>query len=128
MGLFKRKSKADEAKVVVDLDEILAKPVAFRFAGRVHTIKPIQTKEFYALANATAELWALRDAKELTADQLIDRYTALISSVCHSIRRKDIEGMTQSQVTALYQLIMDTVMGKTQASDQQDVKKKTSLK
>lgn len=126
MGLFSRKPKQDDAKIVVDLDEILAKPVAFRFAGKIHVIKPIQTKEFYSLANATAELWALRDAKNITPDQLIDRYYALISSVCPSIKRKDVEGMTQAQVTALYQLIMDTVMGRQQAKDQQDEKKKTN--
>lgn len=110
--------------VVADLDAILTQPINFRFAGKVHSIRPIKVAENYAVANAISELWALKDMKEITASQLIDRYFALVSSVCPTIKRKDIEGMTQAQVTGLYQLIVDAVTGKAQAKSQSDDEEK----
>lgn len=126
-SLFNKK-RLEDSHVVADLDQIIAQPVGFRFGGKTHQIVPISTKEFYALANATAQLWALKDAKEITPDQLIDRYYSLVASVCKTIKRRDIEGMTQAQVTALYALIMDAVTGKAHVRTplgEEDEKKKT---
>jgi hypothetical protein len=112
MNLFSSKKSKHATEIVADLDQIVGKPVAFRLAGKTHYIDPITTQEFYGLANATAELWALKDEAKITADELVDRYYGIVFSVCKTIKRKDIEAMTQAQVTALYSLIMDTVMGR----------------
>jgi len=117
-SLFGKKKKAEAPAIVADLDQIVAKPVGFRLGGKTHTINPISTKEFWTLSNALVELWALRDAKEVTPDELIDKYHGLVATVCPSIKRSDIEGMTQAQVAALYQLIMDAATGRAQAAQE----------
>lgn len=118
MALFNLKTgrpvEMPEAQVVSDLDAMVAHPVAFRLHGKVHYIKPISVKEFYAFTNALAGISALESEQKLTSAQVIDLYERLIASVCDSISRREIEMMTQAQCAALLQLIVECVTGKAQ--------------
>lgn len=118
MGLFGLKPARETAKaavVIADLDKLIAEPIAFRFDGKTHLINPISTKEFFRVTANLAKMDELKAKSEVSAEELIDAYTNLISSVCETIGRKEIENMTQAQVGALFQLVLDCVTGKAQA-------------
>lgn len=125
LSLFKKTKKVSPAEVhlVADLDKIIGDPVGFRFGGKVHVIKPVSTKEFWKLSNALVELWALKDQPDVTPEELVTRYHALIASVCDSVTRSDIEGMTQAQVAGLFTLVMDAASGKAHAREEGEKKK-----
>lgn len=124
MGLFNLKTgkqlELPETQVVSDLDAMVAHPVAFRLHGKVHSIKPISVKEFYAFTNAVISLQALESAEQLTPSQVIDLYQRLIQSVCETVSRADIEQMTQAQCGALLNLIVECVTGKAQVEESKE--------
>jgi hypothetical protein len=127
MGLFNLRTgkplDGPEATVVSDLDAMVAAPIAFRLHGKVHHLKPITVKEFFAYSNAMLSLQRLEDAEKMSADQIIDLYFSLMSSVCESITHHDIKAMTQAQAVALVKLIIDHVTGKTQVGPEPEEKK-----
>lgn len=130
MSLFSIKPKnfvqPSAASIVSDLDALIAEPISFRLHGEIHSINPISTIELLRFTNAFARLKVLNETSgTLSVDDLIGAYTEVISSVCPSITRKHIESMTQSQIAALFQLVLDSVMGKAHvAPEQSDDKKK----
>ena len=114
VSLFSLKAKpVSTAAVVSDLDALIAEPIAFRLHGEVHEIKPVSTVELLKFTNAFARLQTLNESSgTLTVADLVDAYTHVIASVCPTITREHVEGMTQSQVAALFQLVIESVMGK----------------
>lgn len=97
---------------VSDLDAIIEKPVYFKFHGKIFEIKPIETKTFFRFTNMVGAALELQKKPNLKQDELIDFYHAMINSVCENISRKDIEDMSAAQLTAIIDLIMNTVTGK----------------
>lgn len=132
MSLFSLKAKTQEstAQIVSDLDALVAEPIAFRFQGKVHEIKPISTLELLKFTNAFAGLQELNGKSDaITVEELVDAYTQVISSVCPSITFEHVKDMTQAQVAALFQLVMDSVVGKAHVQpDSEDAKKKQMSK
>lgn len=131
MSLFAFKKPVETtAQVVSDLDALVAEPIAFRFQGKLHEIKPISTLELLRFTNAFAQLQQLNQKSDtISVDELIDAYTSVISSVCPTITREHVKDMTQAQVSALFQLVMDSVVGKAHAQPgigSEDAKKKQS--
>lgn len=119
-----------QAQVVSDLDAMVAHPVAFRLHGKVHFIKPITVKEFYAFTNAINSINALEKQEHVTSGQVLEMYEKLICSVCDSVTRKDVENLTQAQCGALLNLIIECVTGKAQVDSVQagaSEEKKNSL-
>jgi hypothetical protein len=108
--------------VVSDLDALIAAPVPFKFNGKVHVINPISVVEFYKYINALSGIMNLNQ-DSVTVDEMIDKYYALFGAICDTITRNDISSMTQAQVTALFQLTVDSIMGKSQ-TDHYDIQKK----
>lgn len=103
--------------LVADLDKLIAEPVPFRWNGSIHFIKPISTKEFLSISEGLATLDKLRRAEQVTAEELLDGYSKVFSAACETIGRKEIEQMTQAQIGALYQLILDTITGKSHGEE-----------
>lgn len=130
MSLFSLKQKVQEsnAAVVSDLDALVSEPVAFRFQGRIHEIKPISTLELLKFTNAFSGLQELSGkSDQITVSELVEAYTEVISSVCPTITKVHVENMTQSQVSALFQLVMDSVVGRAHVGPvvpSEDAKKK----
>jgi len=131
VSLFSLKQKIQEssAQVVSDLDALVAEPIAFRFKGKVHEIKPISTLELLKFTNAFAGLQELSGKSDtITVSELVEAYTQVISSVCPTITSDHVKDMTQAQVAALFQLVMDSVVGKAHAqpgvASTEDAKKK----
>jgi hypothetical protein len=102
-----------QAKVVADLDVIDVKPVAFRFNGETHLLKPVTTKEFLKASESFAKMDAMsKSDNQVPIEEVIDVYADLISSLCDTVNRDDILNMSQAQVAALLQLIIDHVTGR----------------
>jgi hypothetical protein len=117
MGLFNLKPTRENAKpavVVADLDKLIAEPVAFRFGGKTHLIKPMSTSEFFSVTAKLGKMEELRSKENLEVKELIDAYYGLFSAMCTSLKRSDIESMSQVQVGALFQLMLDCIMGRAQ--------------
>ena len=116
--MFKLKSVQAEpvrnAIVISDLDAMVAEKIAFRLHGQTHYIDPISTLTYLKFVNALDKFFESMKSKESSAEEVIDTCTALMSTVCSSITRKDIETCEQSQLSALFNLVYDSVGGKTQ--------------
>lgn len=97
---------------VADLDAILTEPVSFKLHGKSHVINPLSVEKFMVLTAAIVDINELQKKSDITPSELIDKYYALMNGVCPSIKRKDIEDMTQQQVAALYEIVMNTITGK----------------
>lgn len=100
-----------EAKLVSDLDRMLTESIAFKLHGKVHRINPITVEEFYKFTKAFSLVGGLK-AEGISPAEAVTLYHEVISSVAPSVSRKDIEDMTQSQVGALLQLVIEAVTGK----------------
>lgn len=106
-------SKAKSAAVMVaDLDAMTTKPVSFRLLGRVHTIEPLTVQQFIGFAAAYADVLKMQDQEVVTPAQMVDSYFNLVSSVCKSITKADIQKMSQQQVAALFQIMVDLHTGR----------------
>lgn len=117
MGLFSVKptrNEHQEVNLIADLDALVADPTAFRFKGRTHVIKPITTKEFYKYLTASLRVVNVLKDPKATKDEVIESAHAVIASVCDSITAVDVENMTHPQITALLNLVIETVSGKSQ--------------
>lgn len=110
-----------EPELIANLDALVDQPLFFKLHGKIHQINPINTIDFMKFANALAGVNALFSDKSITANDVVDRCFDLSSSVCKTIERGDIENMSQAQLGAFLQMLMDMVMGRT------DEKKKTKL-
>lgn len=105
---------------IADLDALSDSKVPFKFGGKIHYLRPMRTKEFFAATNQLANMDNLRERGSVTAEELVEAYYGLFSSVCETITRDDVLSMTQPQCIALLQLVLDTVTGRAQA----DIEKK----
>ena len=127
MSILKLRPSRAQSKptdVIADLDALISNDVGFIFQGKTHRIKAITTENFFNVTNAIAKLDSMRNGKYTKAD-LLGTYAGIFSSVCDTIGPSDIENMTQAQVGALFQLILDCVTGKSQVTDLE--KKKANL-
>lgn len=104
--------KRENVEVVTDLDAVLVRTVSFRYQGKSHEIKPLSFENFLHVTNALAEIDLLRQKEVLTEDELINAYAKIFGLVCPSIKRKHVENMSQTQVAALFNLVLSHIMGK----------------
>lgn len=119
MGLFNlRTGKAldgPEAVIVSDLDAMVASPIAFRLHGKVHHLRAVTVKEFFAYTNALLSLERIKENANISDDQIIEIYQGIIGALCESITKDDIKKMTHAQAAALLKLITDHITGKAHA-------------
>ena len=98
--------------MVADLDALISDPVFFQSQGKTFKINPITTEEFLKVTSAFSKIDTLKDKKEITHDELIYHYYRVIKSVCPDIKVKHLNEMTQAQLGALFNLVIDVVQGK----------------
>lgn len=112
LGIKLRPARQINYEQVADLDAMLSEPVAFKLHGKQHVIRPLDVEQFMKLTGALTDIYALQKQKDVTAETLVDTYYALMHECCSSITREDIENMTQQQVAALFELVIETITGK----------------
>lgn len=105
-----------EEDFVCDLDALESKTVYFRFKGQSFEIPPISTGKLLKVYASFMQVDAMARKNSITADELIDTYTELFSSVCPQVTREVVSQMTQAQAGALFTLVFDTVSGRVGAS------------
>jgi hypothetical protein len=111
VGLFALKEpvKGSNAEIICNVDSIVEKRAAFILNGRTHYIDPITTEKFIAFVTKLGEM---ADIKE-DAHKVRDKFLEMIRSVCSSVSKSDVDGLTQMQSISLFCAIRDKVMGKT---------------
>ena len=97
---------------IADLDAMIVEPVSFKLHGKTHVISPLTTQQFLVLSAALNNIYQLKNDGEVTAQVLIDRYYELMHIASKTITKSDIEKMSQYQVSALFELITQTITGK----------------
>lgn len=104
---------------IADLDAIVCDPVPFRFNGKIHVLKPIELGDFLRFTNAQSVLMraASNDEAPITPKELAQKFHSVFSSVCETITIDDVMRMSQVQVAALYQLVIDMVTGQVETGD-----------
>ena len=129
MNLFRlkptRSAHTDDTEIVSDLDALVAKPIAFKWGGEKYTIRPFTTEQFFKFSQSLNELDKLAKQKgqsdtSVLLDEWVSAYVKMFRVACPEITREDVEEMTQGQVAALFNLILECVAGKAQA----DIEKK----
>jgi hypothetical protein len=122
-GRFKPARSKVEVKVLVDLDRLISESVGFMLHGEVRRIKPITQETFLYVINELAALDLMRQGKVSSLEELRVAYLALFKKACEPFNDDDLKKMTDAQIGALVQKIIDCVRGTAQASGE----KKTLL-
>lgn len=104
-----------DGTLVSDLDKMVAEPVPFKWRGEIHFLKPITTKEFMQVSEGMAYLDKCMKEGKFNPHDLVKGYARVFSSMCDTIGLKEVEDMTQAQIGALYNLVLETVTGKIHA-------------
>jgi hypothetical protein len=118
MGIFnlREPKKTDKPTIVVaDFDRLESHSVGFVLHGKTHIIRPVKVREFYAAISKLAAFGELQKKEKLTDDEVNQKYLEIIQTLCDTITLKDIQECTAPQIGGLFQLIVDSILGKSQA-------------
>jgi hypothetical protein len=118
MGIFNfREPRKPEKPIVVvaDFDKLESHSVGFVLHGKTHIIRPVKVKEFYAAISKLATFGELQKKEKLSEDEVSEKYLEIIQTLCDTITLKDIKECTDPQIGALFQLIVNSILGKSQA-------------
>jgi len=117
-GLFQKLRPARQkytesaTNAVADLDAMLVEPVSFKLHNKIHLLRPLNVEQFMVLSMALVDIVELQKKQSISPDELVDKYYALVSSACDTVSKNDIRDMSQQQVSALFNLIIETITGK----------------
>jgi len=123
----RKSSKKSGSVLVADLDSMVTKTVTFKVHGKMHEIPPLSVEEFMVFTARYSEVMALQQKEKVTPAELIDAYYMMVNSVCKTISKEDIKSMSQNQVAALYQLMVDVFTGKVFADEKKTLEKMAAL-
>lgn len=100
--------------VVTNLDAIKNRTIAFRYNGKVHKIKPLSVEKYVEAAAAMAAIAELIENKKKVKSeaQLLDAYHAIFSVMCPTVSRSDLNEMSVQQIGALYNTVLEQIMGR----------------
>lgn len=124
-----RDAHLESSDIVADLDAIIAKPVTFRLAGKLHELKPVSLKQYMGFINKLGLIDTIAkqaDKKEVKMIETLTRHLAeVFGEVCDTITIDDVRKMSYSQAVALYSLIIELMQGKLHARVENTEKKNT---
>lgn len=112
-GRFKPARDQQDVKVVVDLDRMVLEQRGFRFNGKVYMVKPMKHKIWLGVCNELAALNLIANSgKPFDRAQVRKTYWKLISKAVDGLSSAAVEQMTDAQMGALVQLVIECVTGK----------------
>lgn len=124
------RSRAQAPDVVVDLDDLIAKTVGFRFQGKTYNVRPVDTETFMNVANELGRIRGmikeLADGKPTSEDEIYGAYHRYISILVPDFDLADLRKMQLPQVHGLLNLIVKHATGQPLDFDGQLEKKKMS--
>lgn len=109
-----RERKQESPVRVADLDKISTRKYIFTLHGVDHVISPPDLKSWLELVEFNNKLWELSSKEVVSPEEFIDAYYNLISRLCPTITREDIAKANQTQVSAMWQLVLDMMNGSAQ--------------
>lgn len=121
-----RREPAQSTTVIRDLDKIHSETVSFRLNGKVHKIKPLTQLEFFQYVEAYNAFIKLAELETLNQAALDEGFYNVFRAAVSTISKDDVVNSTRQQSAALFGLIMETVTGKPQDIERNDLKKKVS--
>jgi hypothetical protein len=121
-GRFKPRREAEDVRVVADLDRMLGDLPGFRFQGRIYRVKAMNTAVWLQLCNELAGLNLRMKDSGFDRAEVRKRYSSLLGKAVDGIRFEDVDRMTDAQLGAVVQLVVECVTGKAYV---EDPKKKT---
>lgn len=106
----------EEFVVVTNLDAIKSRTIGFRFNGKIHKIRPLSIEKYIEATAAMAAIGELIASKKriTTEARVMDAYDAIFSVICPSVTRSDLENMSVQQIGALYNTVIEHIMGRDQ--------------
>lgn len=107
-----------------DIDALISQPVAFKILGVTHVLNPPSTLDFYKFIKALGELYTLEQNSK-TADEIVDLYYRIISPIVPTISKSIVQKMTIQQANAVFNFVVETVVGKKSSIDEIDAQKKS---
>lgn len=114
----------EPVRVIADLDRLVSEPVGFRYAGKVHRIKPMSTEVFLSVLRDLARVHEIQRLKiQVDEGTMTKVMAALFMDVCDTLTYDDIAEMTYAQRTSLFANIIDIVKGSTKDEGGQAQKK-----
>ena len=120
------KYASSDSPVVADLDALTAEPIHFKFQGNKHTIYPFTQVQFLRVMNRYSDIVNRVQEKKLDREERNQLYADLFGQCCATIGRREVDMMTDPQIGALMQLIIDSVTGRIQGEAGKDQKKKVN--
>jgi hypothetical protein len=93
---------------------MISKSIGFRLNGEVYEIRPIDVSTFFKVSNSLAKMDMLKSKEKIGQDELLNSYAEIFSLVCPEIKREMLDNMTHGQIGALFNLILECIMGKAQ--------------
>ena len=114
-------SPADNARIVTNLDRLVAEPVGVMLLGKRRIVKPITTEQFLKLSRELAAIDMLRmkaQTEPLDEKEVVEKYSELFKIAVEPFSGDDMNKMTYPQMAALFQVILDCVGGKAQVEDE----------
>jgi hypothetical protein len=119
-----------DIKTIADFDKICAKPIPFKWMGKIHYLEPIDLENFVETAEVMSQVFMkMEQAKtglKFPTNDLLDMYALSIGSVCKSISRSDLATAPIAKTRALLQLCYDHITGRI-TYDPADAEKKSQL-
>jgi hypothetical protein len=112
--MYKEAARLSESDLISDLDELITKKVAFKYLGKLFHIKALSLEQFFAVTGTLAKLDNLKTRKIKSEEQLMEVYQELFdAAIDEKLAAKD---MSYQQIAALFNLILESVMGKAQVT------------
>jgi hypothetical protein len=111
---------------ILDLDDIIERPVHFMLLQRERMLKPIRLNEFLGIADAFSRI---ESEPSSNAVDLARQYFNIFSSCIEPIELSDVLKMTQAQCAALLSIITRRMQGESveslaDSNEEVDLKKK----
>lgn len=128
MGLasFLRKYKTqipDDVTIVADLDRLISAPIYFKLQGKTHQLEPITVERFLELMQGMNVMDILRQkhakGDTVSKEELYAGYSEVFKAMCKTVGRAEVNQMTESQIGALFQLVLNCVTGKAYVEETQ---------
>lgn len=126
------RTQAQDCSVVLDLDDLMVKPVGFQLKGRTYIVKPVSTETFLRLADILGEIQTMvqgiaKGDKIHDAD-IYQAYYRYISVLCPEFTLETLKGMALPQVHGVVNLIIKHATGQPLNMDDFVEKKKMAKK
>jgi hypothetical protein len=125
------RAQAQDMSMIVDLDDMLSKPVGFRFRGVLYRVEPVTTETFLRISTHLSEAGQLlqrqKDGEVLTDVQVYEAYQKFIAVLVPTFKVDVLRQMQIPQVHALINLIIKHATGQPMNLGELSEKKKLTL-